>query len=163
MPLTPFALEEPLQAGDLDGFNQVGKACLTRIILDESLLRVDQLETLDGNGRWIVNLRVSKLGGVIRSLEIADRAVELGIGIIVGAQVGETSILTRAGMIVMSAMKPDLLAAEGAFGTYLLRRDLVSPSLMFGDGGVLTAERAGIGNLPGFGLQIDSQALVPVE
>ena len=163
LPLTPFALEEPLQAGDLDGFNQVGKACRTRIILDESLLRVDQLETLDGNGRWIVNLRVSKLGGVIRSLEIADRAVELGIGIIVGAQVGETSILTRAGMIVMSAMKPDLLAAEGAFGTYLLRRDLVSPSLMFGDGGVLTAERAGIGDLPGFGLQIDSQALVPVE
>ena len=111
----------------------------------------------------IVNARISKIGGILRTLDFVDKATKLGIRVILGAHVGETSILTRAGMIVMSAMKPDLLAAEGAFGTYLLRRDLVSPSLMFGDGGVLTAERGGIGDLPGFGLQLDSQALVPVE
>jgi hypothetical protein len=102
------------------------------------------------------------MGGVIRSLALARRAASLGIGVIVGAQVGETSILTRAGMIVMNAAGPDLVAAEGAFGTYLLRRDLASPCLMFGDGGLLPAERLGSGETAGFGLRIDSHALVPV-
>ena len=162
LPLIPFAVEEPLPPGDLDGFCQVGKECRTRIILDESLLRVDQLEPLESADTWIANIRVSKMGGIIRSLELARRAASLGIGVIVGAQVGETSILTRAGMIVMSAAGPDLVASEGAFGTYLLRRDLASPCLMFGDGGVLAAERLGLGETAGFGLRIDSHALVAV-
>ena len=162
LPLTPFAVEEPLQPGDLDGFSQVGKECRTKIILDESLLRVDQLDALGSADTWIANIRVSKMGGIIRSLELARRAASLGIGVIVGAQVGETSILTRAGMIVMNAAGPDLVAAEGAFGTYLLSRDLASPCLMFGDGGILPAERLGSGETAGFGLRIDSHALVPV-
>jgi L-alanine-DL-glutamate epimerase-like enolase superfamily enzyme len=162
LPLTPFAVEEPLQPGDLDGFSRVGKECRTKIILDESLLRVDQLEALESADSWIVNIRVSKMGGIFRSLELGRRAAALGIGVIVGAQVGETSILTRAGMCVMNAAGPHLVASEGAFGTYLLRRDLASPCLMFGDGGVLAAELPGIGDLSGFGLEIDSQALVPV-
>ena len=90
-----FAIEEPLQAGDLGGFREVARACHTKIILDESLLRGEQLDVLDDSGSWIVNLRVSKLGGLIRSLDLAGRAARKGIGIIVGAQVGETSLLTR--------------------------------------------------------------------
>lgn len=156
-----FAIEEPLQQGDLGGFKRVGEECRAKIILDESLLRPEQLDTLDDPGRWIVNLRVSKMGGIIRSLEVAEKATRLGIGFIVGAQVGETSILTRAALAVMSANRPSVVAAEGAFGTHLLQRDLTSPSLMFGSGGVLVAERWA--NDPGLGLQIHEQDLVALE
>ena len=56
-----------------------------------------------------------------------------GIGIIVGAQVGETSILTRASLAVMNEHAAiTLIAAEGAFGTLLLEHDLTEPCLMFG-------------------------------
>ncbi len=50
----------------------------TRIILDESLLRADQLERFcDSTDRWIANVRVSKMGGLLRSLELArERAGE---------------------------------------------------------------------------------------
>ena len=149
-----FAIEEPLQQDDLAGFKRVAEQCGTKIILDESLLRPEQLDMLDGDG-WIVNLRVSKMGGIIRSLEVAERAAELGVGIIVGAQVGETSLLTRAALTVMDAHRANLVACEGAFGTHLLQQDLTSPSLTFGTGGVLVADNDG----PGLGLHIHDERL----
>lgn len=153
-----YAVEEPLTAGDLAGFERVSEACGVRIILDESLLRASQLDELSSPERWIVNVRVSKMGGIGRSLEVVERAARLGVGVIVGAQVGETSILTRAGLSVMQAAQPVLEASEGAFGTHLLKEDLTAESLMFGDGGVLTvADEAA----PGLGLAVREGMLVP--
>ena len=162
--LNVFAVEEPLQADDLDGFRRVSDGCGTRIVLDESLLRAGQLDAVAGDpARWIANIRVSKMGGVIRSLDVAGRAAELGIGMIVGCQVGETSILARAALAVMQAAKPGLLAVEGAFGTHLLQRDLASPSIMFGPAGVLAATEAVDTGRGGFGLAIDEQATPGLE
>lgn len=150
-----FAVEEPLQVDDLDGFRRVSEECGTRIVLDESLLRTGQLDAVARDpARWIANIRVSKMGGVIRSLDVVGRATELGVGMIVGCQVGETSILARAALPVMQAARPDLLAAEGAFGTNLLERDLASPSIMFGPAGVLAATDAVDPELGGFGLAV---------
>ena len=154
-----FAVEEPLGAGDLAGFERVSKQCGVRIVLDESLLRASQLDGLGSPERWIVNVRVSKMGGIGRSLEVVGRAASLGMGVIVGAQVGETSILTRAGLTVMQAARPVLAASEGAFGTHLLREDLTAECLMFGDGGVLTAPDRGA---PGLGLAVREGMLVRV-
>ena len=154
-----FAVEEPLRAGDIPGFERVSEACGVRIVLDESLLRASQLEELGSPERWIVNVRVSKMGGIVRSLEVVERAARLGVGVIVGAQVGETSILTRAGLTVMQAAGESLVAAEGAFGTHLLREDLTAESLMFGDGGLLSFEDSGA---PGLGLAVREGLLSPV-
>ena len=154
-----FAVEEPLRAGDIAGFERVSEACGVGIILDESLLRASQLEELGSPERWTVNVRVSKMGGIGRSLEVVERAARLGVGVIVGAQVGETSILTRAGLTVMRAEGPSLVAAEGAFGTHLLREDLTSESLMFRDGGVLTVPDSAA---PGLGLAVREGMLAGV-
>ena len=59
-----YAVEEPLTAGDLAGFERVSEECGVRIILDESLLRASQLDALSHPERWIVNVRVSKMGGI---------------------------------------------------------------------------------------------------
>ena len=161
LPRKVFAIEEPLQAGDLEGFRAVGEKTDARIVLDESLVRVEQLETLTDPDRWIVNIRVSKMGGILRSLAVAQQARRLGVGIIVGCQVGETSLLTRAALPVMQAAGNDLVAAEGAFGTYLLRRDLTTPCLMFGHAGRLVPDQ--IPDAPGFGLAVARDQLVPLE
>lgn len=73
---------------DLEGFRAVDEALSMRVILDESLLRVEQLESLPDPERWIVNLRVSKMGGILRSFDLAKRAASLGIAGVVGCQVG---------------------------------------------------------------------------
>lgn len=160
LPHPVYAIEEPLREGDLSGFLRVGAECGSKIILDESLLRIEQLDTLEDPERWVVNLRVSKMGGIMRTLDVARRAADRGLGVIVGAQVGETSILTRAGLTVMHAAGPNLIASEGAFGTHLLRRDLTSKSLMFGYDGAIDPQRDGIGAAPGLGLQVRREDLV---
>ncbi|MCZ6592991.1 MAG: hypothetical protein O7B98_17895 [Alphaproteobacteria bacterium] len=156
-----FAIEEPLQVDDLSGFAKVARACETRIILDESFRRANQIDALADPELWIVNLRVSKMGGLIRSLALAEELARRGVGIIVGAQVGETSLLTRAGLTVAHAAKGNLHAMEGAFGTHLLRRDLATPCLMFGDAGVLQPENYLDPAMPGLGLDVNAGDLSP--
>ena len=146
------ALEEPLRAGDYGGLARIGEALDTHIILDESVLRVGHLDELTGPPeRWIVNLRVSKMGGVLRSLQLIEGLRARRIGVIVGAQVGETSLLTRSALTVAHAARDILIAQEGAFGTHLLARDVTEPPLMFGQGGVLDTTPMPF-DRPGWGL-----------
>jgi hypothetical protein len=94
------------------------------------------------------------MGGLLRSLAIIETARALGIGLIIGAQVGETSLLTRAGLTAALAAQDILVAQEGAFGTFLLEHDICTPSLMFGASGVLDCnsypmlQTAGLGLVP---------------
>jgi L-alanine-DL-glutamate epimerase-like enolase superfamily enzyme len=148
-----FAIEEPLQVGDYEGCRTISQELRIPIILDENFLRFEQFQHLQAHPKtWIINLRISKMGGILRSLAIAEQARVLGIPIIIGAQVGETSILTRAALIVANQFRDILLAQEGAFGTYLLERDITEAPLMFGKGGRLDAQS--ISGQPGLGLTL---------
>lgn len=138
-----WAVEEPLRAGDFAGCRDLAEALDVRIILDESLTRREQLEDLaDDPQRWLANIRVSKMGGVIRAIDLAERATVLGIGVVIGAHVGETSLLTRGALAVAASLPAPPTAMEGAFGTWLLREDVVAEPVMFGRGGVLVPSRA---------------------
>ncbi len=155
-----FALEEPLQAGDLGAFREVARALDTKIVLDESMLRSAHLPALrDDPELWILNCRVSKMGGLLRTLALGKQARQAGIGLIVGAHVGETSILTRAALTVAHGFRDGLLAQEGAFGTYLLREDLCEPSLRFGKGGRLKPADGLDCDAPGLGLVVNEAAI----
>ena len=121
-------IEESLQANALDGMRIVSEQTGCRIILDESVLRTEQLAAIAADPkRWIINVRVSKMGGLLRSLAFVKNARASGISTIVGAQVGETSVLTRAGLIVARAASDNLIAQEGAFGTHLLEANVATP------------------------------------
>jgi len=147
-----FAVEEPLTANRYDDLLKIHRKLDTRIILDESFLNMRQFEFVKGDPRaWIINVRVSKMGGLLRSIEIVREAVRLGTPVIVGAQVGETSLLTRAALPVATVAGEQCLAQEGAYGTYLLESDICEPALMFGRNGVLAVEDIGLGP-GGFGI-----------
>jgi L-alanine-DL-glutamate epimerase-like enolase superfamily enzyme len=150
---TFFALEEPLRPGDYDGMARIGRECNARIILDESFLRIEQLDDLARHAdRWVLNVRVSKVGGLLRALDVTRAARRCGLKIIVGAHVGETSLLTRAGLVVAHGARDILIGQEGAFGTHLLAVDAVEPTIMFGAGGAVDASKLGLANKPGFGV-----------
>ena len=148
-------VEEPLSANALDGMRMVAAQTGVPIILDESLLRADQIPALAADPDcWIINIRVSKMGGLLRSLAVLGAAHAAGISIIVGAQVGETSVLTRAGLVVAREAAGGLFAQEGAFGTHLLQTDVAHPPLMFGPAGVLDADASGLSGRVGWGLTL---------
>ena len=153
----PFiAIEEPLGVNNYEESAHIADALSTKIILDESLLNKHQFSFLSNNiNAWIINLRISKMGGLIRSKAIIDQARELGIEIIVGAQVGETSLLTRAALAIVQYAGDICIAQEGAFGTLLLKYDIIDFPLMFNEGGRLDFEKSLDKAVCGFQLNIN--------
>jgi L-Ala-D/L-Glu epimerase len=153
-----FAIEEPLKPNAYLELSHIAKALHCKIILDESFLRIEQFAMLDQSpDHWLINLRISKMGGLLRSLAIIESARKLNIGLIIGAQVGETSLLTRAALTAALAAQDILNAQEGAFGTHLLERDIDDPPLMFGKAGLLDTSNYLSLIKPGFGLSLPVQ------
>jgi L-alanine-DL-glutamate epimerase-like enolase superfamily enzyme len=159
-----FAVEEPIRPNQYGALARMADSLSCRIVLDESFVRVGQIASLGANpSRWLINLRVSKMGGLLRSVHIVEGIRAGGFEMIVGAQVGETSLLTRAALTVAHAGRDRLVAQEGAFGTHLLTADVCNPPLMFGPGGVLDVSSFPSLQGPGFGIvdptQLDPQIL----
>jgi L-alanine-DL-glutamate epimerase-like enolase superfamily enzyme len=130
-----WAVEEPVQPRDWRALAEVGAHTGLALVLDESATHPRDLAALKPGPKYVVNVRVSKLGGLLRTLAMIDAARARGFGVVVGAQVGETSILARASLVAAHAAGPALVGFEGAFGTRLLARDATTPSLRFGYGG----------------------------
>jgi L-alanine-DL-glutamate epimerase-like enolase superfamily enzyme len=150
-----FGVEEPLNSFCYDDLIKLSEKLQTRIILDESFRKIEDLAKLQNSiDNFILNIRISKMGGILRSLNIAKQAAEKGFDLIVGAQVGETSILCRSALTVCSNYYKKVIAQEGAFGDFLLHKDLCSPSIKFGRDGILKVSEYIDSNSYGFGLNI---------
>lgn len=150
------ALEEPVSAFDFATMQKISKVLNLPIILDESFLQVDDFSNLKNNC-FIINIRISKMGGILRSLTIANKAKKRKIKIIIGSQVGETSILSRAALVVARQNLVNLTAQEGAFGNYLLKYDITNNSITFGKDGKLILDNT---NNDGFGINYNLKLLV---
>jgi len=135
----PFlGIEEPIEPKNYSALSQISQSLNTPIILDESLCNLTDLAHLNKvNGQFIANLKVSRIGGILRTLELIEALKKAEKSIIIGAHVGETSVLTRAGMTAAKATGQQLIAQEGGFGTILLEKDMVHPSLTLGAGGTI--------------------------
>jgi muconate cycloisomerase len=82
----------------------------------------------------MVNVRVAKNGGLARAWRLASLASRAGLRVQVGAQVGETALLSAAGRHLAAAL-PELAHAEGSFGTLLLTEDVSASPVKFGHRG----------------------------
>jgi L-alanine-DL-glutamate epimerase-like enolase superfamily enzyme len=152
LPLKPWvwAVEEPVGSRDWPALARIRDATGLEIICDESLISLADLRAMPEG--CVPNLRVSKLGGLIRALKVLQAATKEGRKVIVGAQVGETSVLARAGLTLAWAAGPKLVGCEIGYGRWLLQHDIASPSIGFGWRGKLRAEsfaeRGGTGLRP---------------
>jgi pimeloyl-ACP methyl ester carboxylesterase len=153
-----FAVEEPVGARHIDDICKVVKATGLPVILDESLCTLDDLSLYSHlPGNFIANIKLSRVGGLIRALRMIEALKVLGWPIIIGCHVGETSLMTRAGLVAASAAGDQLIAHEGAFGDYLMEWEPVSPMLKFGRAGVLNL------NLPYWLKTVEGLQSVPTE
>lgn len=147
-----WAIEEPLVSLRFEDLLEFSTLLDCRVILDEAVCNVDQLlPFLQHPDRFLLNLRVSKCGGLLQASEMAAACKDAGMGVIVGAQVGETSVLTRAALTIAEVLGKHCVAQEGAYGTYLLSEDMTQSTLMFGRKGLLRPHDLGLKD--GFGLQ----------
>ncbi len=150
--LAPFAIaavEQPLPRGPVADLRWLREASPVPIMVDESLVTLADAEVLiAARAADYFNIRVSKQGGLARSLEIARRAREVGIQVQVGSQVGETAILSAAGRHLAAALD-EVAFVEGSYGSLLLTEDVSVDPIRFGHGGV-----APILTGPGLGVRV---------
>jgi len=142
-------VEQPVPADDLDGMKTVTAAGLVPVVADESLCSLTDAETLIAQKACdIFNVRISKCGGLINAGRIHRRAVEAGLKCQLGAQVGETGLLSAAGRHFASRCE-DVVWCEGSYGTFLLEKDITDPDVTIGPGGAAPAiDTPGLGVKP---------------
>jgi muconate cycloisomerase len=128
------AVEQPVAADDIQGLQRLTASCPELIIVDESLRTVVEAETLvDAKACDAFNIRVSKCGGLRASMRIAQIAADAGVAVVVGAQVGESGILSAAGRHLAACVVPRYL--EGSAGRLLLREDITRERVLPGRAG----------------------------
>jgi muconate cycloisomerase len=155
--LEPFgvsAVEQPVAHADMAALADVRRAIHTPVMLDESLCSlVDAERAVEQGSCDLFNLRLSKCGGFLPSLRLAQFARRHGLGYQLGCQVGETAILSAAGRHYASTVA-DLRYVEGSYDRHLVREALGTRDLTFGWGGWARALTG-----PGLGMTVDPQAL----
>lgn len=155
--LKPFgisAVEQPVPHADVACLAEVRQQTGVPIMHDESLCSMFDAERAVAGGTCdLFNLRLSKCGGFIPSLRLAEFARRHGLGYQLGCQVGETAILSAAGRH-FAASVADIRCVEGSYDRHLVREALGRRDITFGWGGWAPA-LAG----PGLGIDIDPAAL----
>ena len=107
------AVEQPVSSGDVEGLRRIREITGIPVIVDESMCTVQDAELLiDSEACDILNIKISKCGGLLKSKHIADFALSRGICFQLGTHVGETDVLTRAGLALVQ-VSPNVLNFEG--------------------------------------------------
>jgi muconate cycloisomerase len=159
--LKPFGItsvEQPIPHEQVAVLREVRKDVGVPIMHDESLCgMIDAQRAVDAGTCDLFNIRLSKCGGFIASLRLAQFAKQHGLGYQLGCQVGETAILSAAGRHFASSVK-DIRYVEGSYDSHLVREALATTNFTFGWGGWAPALPD-----PGLGVTIDPAALARVK
>ncbi|HJZ57612.1 MAG TPA: enolase C-terminal domain-like protein, partial [Gemmataceae bacterium] len=136
--LEPFGItsvEQPVRHEDVASLADVRKQVKTPVMLDESLCgEVDGERAVRHGWCDLFNIRLSKCGGFIPSLRLAQLAKRHGLGYQLGCQVGETAILSAAGRHFATSVA-DIRYLEGSYDRYLVWETLSWDETTLGRGG----------------------------
>jgi L-Ala-D/L-Glu epimerase len=146
-------VEQPTPKGDLNAMQEVSDFCREPVMADESLCTVkDALTLAQIRGCDMFNVRLSKCGGIFRSMDIIKIAQDNDMGYQIGCHVGESGILTAAAMHLAAVSKKSAYF-EGGYSRLLLKEDIIEENLTPRRGVVYTLNR------PGLGVTIREEAL----
>ncbi len=131
----------PKEAWDVSARFQKRFADSLVFCADESVCSMEDLERTITTGAFrAVNIRIAKNGGLLNALKLYQKAIQKGLQTQLGCMVGESSVLAYAGLHLV-ALADQLRHHEGCFGKYLVKWDVIQPSLMFSKNGHISLER----------------------
>lgn len=155
--LEPFGItsvEQPVLHEDVETLAEVRKQVNTPLMHDESLCSmVDAKRAVEQGTCDLFNIRLSKCGGFIPSLRLAQFARENDLGYQLGCQVGETAVLSAAGRHFATSVS-GIRYLEGSYDKHLVKEPLGTEDITFKWGGWAKALIR-----TGLCVQVDSSAL----
>jgi L-alanine-DL-glutamate epimerase-like enolase superfamily enzyme len=141
-------VEEPLGRARRADLALLKAKKLAAVSVDESLVTdADATALFRDRSCDMLNLRLSKLGGLASTLRMATTAHAESMDYQVGCQVGETAILSAVGRHLAAHLVPRYV--EGSFGAHLLAEDIGDRPVTFGHRGIGQP----LGG-PGFGVNV---------
>lgn len=115
----PFRLawyEEPLRAAERHRYRELRERGGVAVMLDEAACSYGQaVEAIASGSCDLLNLRLSKCGGYLASLRLAELAAGAGVRFQHGTQVGQLGFLNAAGRHFTSVVR-GIVACEGGPG-----------------------------------------------
>lgn len=151
-----FLVEEPFSR-DKDAIFSLLKNPESRdfkFVADESAVTASDIEIIANNKSYhMINFRLSKNGGLLKVLKLAEIAEKIGLQYQIGCHVGETGILSALGRVAASFL-PKALYVDGSYDNYLLSENITTENVTFGFGGVAEIIRG-----QGLGFIIDETRL----
>ncbi|QDU57747.1 dipeptide epimerase [Aeoliella mucimassa] len=151
--LTPYrisCIEQPLAHEQLAALGELRSSLEVPVMLDESLTSmVDAREAVRLSACDLFNIRLSKCGGLLRSVDLAAYAAEQQLGYQLGCHPGETGILSAAGRHFATTIG-GARYLEGSYDRHVLAEQLTTDDMTFGYGG-----RAPTLTRPGLGTSLD--------
>ncbi len=129
------SVEQPVPHEQVEALAEVRKQVKTPVMLDESLCGMtDAVRAVGGGWCDLFNLRLSKCGGFIPTLRLAEFARRNNLGYQLGCQVGETGILSAAGRQFACSVG-GITAREGSFDRHLVTDALTAEDVTFASRG----------------------------
>lgn len=154
LPFGPSALEQPVPHPEVEALADLRPKLGVPVMLDESLCGFpDAVRAIEQKLADILNVRLSKCGGIVPTLRIVALAQRSGLGVQLGCHPGETGLLSAAGRHVATTVR-GFRYVEGSYDRHVLAENLTRPDITFGYGG-----RAGPLRGPGLGVEVDPEAL----
>lgn len=131
-------VEEPL-GPDREGMRSLAERSKDYAIVyvaDESAVTFEDLDFIIGQKTFgMLNLRLAKNGGLLRVLELSERADHADLRYQLGCHVGETGILSMTGRAAAALIaRPEYV--DGSFDGHLLSDNVTKEHYTFGKGGV---------------------------
>lgn len=147
------AVEEPFQPYAISAMREIMELFNIPIVLDESFMKAQDIDWINKYDNFIPNIRISKMGGLLRTLSLIEISKQNIGKFILGSLVGETSILSRLWLIVAGYYGELIYASEGAYSTHLLENDITEfPIIIEPPGLINTPEK--VMKSPGLGIDI---------
>jgi L-Ala-D/L-Glu epimerase len=153
-------VEQPLPPGDPHLPDAAAYAEREEMILmaDEEACDMPQVERIIHDGHYrMVNVRLSKCGGIHASLAIVQTLRRAGVLFQIGCQLGESGILSAAGR-TLSLLCADARYHDGSYDAFLLDENTTREDISFGFGG-----EAHLLGGSGFGFEVDPVRLLSLS
>ena len=143
-------VEQPMPPGDggLAAFARAMDAAGVILMADEAACSLEDVKMIVRQGWYrMINVRVSKCGGLRKSMQMINFLRRNRVLFQIACQLGESGLLSAAGRI-LSLLSRDARYHDGSYDEFLLKENITTKNVSFGPGGKA-------GPLGGHGLGVD--------
>lgn len=150
----PTALEQPVAHAEVAALADLRPGLGVPVMLDESLCGIPDAERAIRDGLAdVLNVRISKCGGLAPSLKIMAMAGRAGLRVQLGCHPGETGLLSAAGRHLASNVA-GIRYVEGSYDRHVLASNVIAEDITFGFRGMARPLDG-----PGLGVTVVPEAL----